>query len=65
MVYLFYLLKEPVFSFIDLCYCFIFALIFMVSFLLLTLGFFVVVLVFLIALGERLLCYLRSFLFLR
>ena len=40
MVYLFYLLKEPAFSFIDLCYCFIFALIFMVSFLLLALGVF-------------------------
>ena len=44
MVYLFYLLKEPAFSFIDLCYCFIFALIFMVSFLLLALGFFLLLL---------------------
>ena len=39
-----YLLKEPAFSFIDLCYCFlcfyfISTLIFMISFLLLTLGF--------------------------
>ena len=62
MAYLFYFLKEPAFSFIDLCYSlffffpFISALNFMISFLLLT-GFFVVVVVlFLVAFSVKLSC---------